>query len=244
MAFWPACERSNLFNLEQSIADWRRQMLAVGIKTPVPLEELESHLREDVENQMRSGVDAQPAFENTVRQIGQTGDLRNEFAKANGTVYESMKQFFGSLAGIPNYQPTTNLNRNMNTPLQTPEPRWATYFKNITFILPAIFLWAASCVLVLPKLKQICVAAHTPIPGLMLSALVWSDFFKHNFLAAVLAAIFVLILLEWRSRWWGRRRRLVFGIAAFLLNATALLVITTLFVLAVFAGSILLNHAR
>lgn len=37
-----------MFNLEQSIADWRRQMLATGIKTPAPLDELESHLREDI----------------------------------------------------------------------------------------------------------------------------------------------------------------------------------------------------
>ena len=32
-----------MFDLEQAIADWRRQMLAAGIKTPVPLEELKSH---------------------------------------------------------------------------------------------------------------------------------------------------------------------------------------------------------
>ena len=37
-----------MFDLEQSIAEWRRQMLAAGIKTPVPLEELEIHLREDI----------------------------------------------------------------------------------------------------------------------------------------------------------------------------------------------------
>ena len=42
-----------MFNLEQSIADWRRQMLAAGIKMPVPLEELESHLREDIAQQMQ-----------------------------------------------------------------------------------------------------------------------------------------------------------------------------------------------
>jgi hypothetical protein len=47
-----------MFNLEQSIADWRRQMLAAVVKTPVPPEELESHLRDDVEDQMRSGVSA------------------------------------------------------------------------------------------------------------------------------------------------------------------------------------------
>jgi len=236
-------EMEIMFNLEQSIAEWRRQMLAAGIKTPVPLEELEIHLREDVENQMRSGLDAQTAFETTVRQIGQTGDLKNEFAKAGGTVYEQMKQFFGNLAGIPDYQPATNM--NMNTSLQTPEPRWATYFKNITFILPAILLWAGSCVFVLPKLKQICSVSNTVLPTPMLAALALSDFFKHNYFgAAVLTAVFVLVLLEWRSRWWGRRRRLVFGIAAFLLNSTALIFITTLFVLAVIAGSNLLNHAR
>ena len=37
-----------MFGLEQAIADWRQQMLAAGIKTPVPLEELEIHLREDI----------------------------------------------------------------------------------------------------------------------------------------------------------------------------------------------------
>ena len=30
-----------MFDLEQAIAGWRRQMQAAGIKTPVPLEELE-----------------------------------------------------------------------------------------------------------------------------------------------------------------------------------------------------------
>jgi len=37
-----------MFNLEPSIAEWRRQMLAAGVKTPVPLEELESHLRDEL----------------------------------------------------------------------------------------------------------------------------------------------------------------------------------------------------
>ena len=37
-----------MFNLDQSITEWRRQMLAAGIKTPALLDELESHLRDDV----------------------------------------------------------------------------------------------------------------------------------------------------------------------------------------------------
>jgi hypothetical protein len=38
-----------MFELEQAITGWRRQMLAAGIKTPVPLEELEIHLRDEIE---------------------------------------------------------------------------------------------------------------------------------------------------------------------------------------------------
>src|SRR2546427_8682508 len=70
-----------MFNLDQAIADWRRQMLAAGIKTPVPLNELESHLRDDVEQQVRSGGNAQQAFESAVQRIGQAGALKGEFAK-------------------------------------------------------------------------------------------------------------------------------------------------------------------
>jgi hypothetical protein len=72
-----------MFNLEQAIAVWRRQMLAAGIKTPAPLEELEIHLREEVEQQMRSGTEAQPALEAAIQKIGRAGVLKNEFQKTN-----------------------------------------------------------------------------------------------------------------------------------------------------------------
>jgi uncharacterized membrane protein YeaQ/YmgE (transglycosylase-associated protein family) len=70
-----------MFDLDQSIAEWRRQMLAAGVKTPATLEELEGHLREDVEEQIRSGVGTRPAFEITVLRIGQPNMLQNEFRK-------------------------------------------------------------------------------------------------------------------------------------------------------------------
>ena len=72
-----------MFNLEQAIFEWRRQMLAAGIKTPVPLEELESHLREDVEQQMKSGINAQRAFGIAMGKIGQAPELKMEFKKAS-----------------------------------------------------------------------------------------------------------------------------------------------------------------
>jgi hypothetical protein len=90
-----------MFNLEQAIAEWRRQMLAAGLKTPVPLEELESHLREDVERQMQSGLDAQRAFENSIQRIGPAQRLKTEFKKICGTKRNPWLWFgrFG-LAGI------------------------------------------------------------------------------------------------------------------------------------------------
>jgi hypothetical protein len=74
-----------MFDLERSIAEWRKQMLAAGIKTPVPLEELESHLRDDVEQQVQSGLSEHQAFETAVERIGQASSLTVEFKKVNGT---------------------------------------------------------------------------------------------------------------------------------------------------------------
>ena len=74
-----------MFDLEQAISNWRRQMLAAGIKTPAPLEELENHLREDFEQQARSGSSTQQAFNGAVQRIGQTSTLTTEFGKVGGT---------------------------------------------------------------------------------------------------------------------------------------------------------------
>jgi hypothetical protein len=73
-----------MFNLNEEIAQWRRQMLAAGIETPAPLNELESHLREDVEQQMRSGLAEQQAFAIALQRIGPANALKTEFQKAGG----------------------------------------------------------------------------------------------------------------------------------------------------------------
>lgn len=71
-------------------------MLAAGIETPVPLDELECHLREDVGAQMDSGMDAQWAFESATRRIGPAQELHGEFQQANRTepVNEPQKKLF------------------------------------------------------------------------------------------------------------------------------------------------------
>ena len=51
-----------MFDLEKAIAEWRQQLAAGGVKAPELLDELESHLREDVEEQLHSGFNGEQAF--------------------------------------------------------------------------------------------------------------------------------------------------------------------------------------
>jgi len=73
-----------MFNLDQAITEWRRQMIAGGIKTSAVLDELESHLREDAERQMHSGMNQRQVFEAAARRIGDSDLLKAEFAKIAG----------------------------------------------------------------------------------------------------------------------------------------------------------------
>jgi hypothetical protein len=76
--------RKAMVDLEDSFADWRWQMLAAGIKAPAPLEELELHLREEVEQQLRVESDADEAFAKAVLRMGRPSELKREFSKSRG----------------------------------------------------------------------------------------------------------------------------------------------------------------
>jgi hypothetical protein len=71
-----------MFDLEAAITDWRRQMLAAGLRTPVPLEELENHLREEIERRVKAGGNVRQAFELATLQLGPPAALKNEFRRA------------------------------------------------------------------------------------------------------------------------------------------------------------------
>jgi hypothetical protein len=73
-----------MLNLEQSIAEWRRQMLAAGVNNADVVDELENHLREDVARQVQLGESPELAFETAVQRIGHAGSLKREFAKLGG----------------------------------------------------------------------------------------------------------------------------------------------------------------
>jgi len=72
-----------MFDLEKSIVEWRTRMVAAGVTTPAPLEELELHLRDEIEQQMKSGLSEPKAFELAAATVGPAGLLTREFQKIN-----------------------------------------------------------------------------------------------------------------------------------------------------------------
>jgi hypothetical protein len=70
-----------MFDLEEQISDWRKQMLEAGIKTCRPLDELENHLREEIGNLMTAGHPAMEAFHIAAARVGTPGRVVAEFRK-------------------------------------------------------------------------------------------------------------------------------------------------------------------
>lgn len=224
-----------MFDLETAIADWRQKMLAGGIKSPVPLEELEEHLRDSVERQVHSGISPQLAFENTVQSLGQTAELKREFSKTafSTRIFEQLKHFIFTLAGIP----SPNLVTNMNTsfPNTNPEPRWATYLKGAVFLVPAVSLWTITFVFLMPKLHEIMLRQNPSPPAFFRFA----QGLAHDWWLGAAVVILAVLLLEWR---WPRYRRAVIGFGVFALNAVLLLLMTGIMTLAILFATNLLPH--
>ena len=74
-----------MFELERAITDWRREMQCRGIKETETLDELEAHLRDDLEEQVRSGTEIQQAFDVARAHFGKIGALETEFEKIRST---------------------------------------------------------------------------------------------------------------------------------------------------------------
>jgi len=73
-----------MFSLDEAILRWRQRMTAGGVKAPEVLEELESHLRDEVKERMGSGLSLEQAFEAAVQQMGHPSVLTSEFEKVGG----------------------------------------------------------------------------------------------------------------------------------------------------------------
>ena len=73
----------DMFNLEQAIKEWREQMRAKGIGSPEPLEELESHLRENIRKLTSDGLSDREAFQTARAAMGEVSRVCTEFKKLN-----------------------------------------------------------------------------------------------------------------------------------------------------------------
>ncbi|MBI3876424.1 MAG: hypothetical protein HY300_10820 [Verrucomicrobia bacterium] len=215
-------------------------MTAGGIKSTAVLDELESHLREEIGQQMRSGSSEKQAFDAAVQQIGQAGALKVEFAKvrAANETHERIKSAMLTLAGIPNPSLVTDM--NTSHPNSNIEPRWATYLKAAVFLLPAVVLWIFSMIFLFPKLQQICQDAGVVLPAIYdVTRFVG----EHNVLICG-ALVLALVLLECRSERWSQYRRAFVGVGVFVLNAAVLVLITLMVVMALLAAPALLHHVK
>jgi hypothetical protein len=223
-----------MFNLDRAIADWRQELAQTGLDGD-DLNELESHLRDDLDVHLRSGLDPGEAFDVAARRVGDARTLKHEFATSVSAA-DHLKSLLFTLAGIPNQTLATTMNTTRF------EPAWVTYLKAATFALPGICLAILSAVFVVPKLQQICADA-----GLANSAagVFWNltyssiqvmlGIFRHGALIGG-AMIMLLLLLEWRFAQWPRYRRAAVGCGAFVLNSLVLFALFMMFFAAIVAA--------
>lgn len=173
-----------MFDIEQSIAEWRRQMLAASVKNPNVLDELESHLREDVARQAQSGLGGEQAFEAAVQRIGQAGPLKREFAKVGGSKWAllgKLKGFFvQSVVPFPSLSTFTTSARQALELARTEAPRLQHNFVGTEHVL--LGLLALDNGVVPNVLKKMSVDRE----GLRKQVEMWASIFPSKKMAAIL----------------------------------------------------------
>lgn len=222
-----------------------------GVKSPNVLDELESHLREEMERQAQRTTKAEQAFAIAAQLIGQPGALQKEFAKAGATNQARIRHFLLTLTGVLNPQHALNMNAS-NLTLNM-EPRRATYFKATAFLLPAAFAWWFSVVFLLPKLQEFCNVAGMAVFTFREAPAIFRISGAIGHMMVFLTAHCVLIsgivilalaLLEWRSNGWPRYRRTTVGAGIFVFNFAVLLSITLMVTSALVATTAIMHHVK
>src|SRR6188472_1834658 len=122
-------------------------MRAAGIKSTAVLDELESHLREQIDAMTAAGDSPEEAFASSISRLGQSDALREEFKKLADSGRGRIKNVILTFAGVPHTHLTE---MNALNPAPGFEPRWATYLKSLIFVAPAICLWSFSVIFIFP----------------------------------------------------------------------------------------------
>jgi hypothetical protein len=234
-------------DLESQIDAWREETLATGMSSDA-VAELESHLRDDVARQIKSGAGESDVFENAVRDLGQSADLRKEFKKVRSfrRLAARTRDTMLSFAGIPNHYVY------MNAPSPNLDSRWATYLRSALFLLPAVCLWMLAATFVIPQFHALWDKAVWDKANIENAAdftkylrfdLAVMYVFKDHFFYIICFTLLALGLLEWRFHAWPRYRRAVFGAVVFLVNVAVLLSFAIVFVGATLVATQFSVHA-
>ena len=72
-----------MFDLEVQINSWRDHLRARGNFTETDIRELESHLRDQIDDLITSGLTADEAFLISLKRLGNADAISNEYAKVN-----------------------------------------------------------------------------------------------------------------------------------------------------------------
>jgi hypothetical protein len=88
-----------MFTVEQAVENWKNDLRQKQTLMETDIEELESHLREEMERLGPLGLTEEEAFVIAVRRIGDTTQMASEFAKVN-TAAIWKTRFFWMIAGI------------------------------------------------------------------------------------------------------------------------------------------------
>ena len=72
-----------MFNVDEQIRQWRRELNNAEVCHASDLEELEIHLRDEIKNLGDKGLSNEEAFVVASRRLGDRGSLTHEFAKVN-----------------------------------------------------------------------------------------------------------------------------------------------------------------
>ena len=77
------------FDLNAAVAAWRRRLLSHPGIWPGDADEMEAHLRDEIQSRTSRGMDVQEAFMETAERIGSPAELSFEFEKArrSGTLF-------------------------------------------------------------------------------------------------------------------------------------------------------------
>ena len=72
-----------MFDLESQIRKWRRHVQSAGSLGAQDVEELESHLRDSIDELTGRGVSVEEAFIVSIRRMGDAEELNHEFTKVS-----------------------------------------------------------------------------------------------------------------------------------------------------------------